>query len=91
MGRKNGLKRLLSENGFNEVWLFSNPSFESAFIGISHDNRAIYDYNLMVIDMVKKDGVSEDEAIEWIEYNTLRSLPYFTNSPIVMRSREDLF
>lgn len=33
----------------------------------------------------KKDGIDEEEAIEWIEYNTIRAIPYAgEKAPIVM-------
>ena len=67
-----------------EIMLFSNPDFASAIVGISSDNRVIYDYDLMVKDLMNVDKISEIDAIEFIDYNTLRSLPYYSNSPIVL-------
>ena len=34
--------------------------------------------------LVKKENCDESEALEFIEYNTLRALPYYKLSPIVM-------
>lgn len=31
-----------------EIQVFESPSFESALIGVSHDNRAIYSYSKMI-------------------------------------------
>ena len=54
-------------------------------IGISEDERAIYDFDLMVEWLMKNDGMTSEEAIEWIEYNTIRSLPYVGDkAPIIM-------
>lgn len=34
---------------------------------------------------MKVDGITSEEAMEWIEYNTIRSLPYAGSSaPIIM-------
>lgn len=66
---------------------FVNPSFDKAIIGISHDDRLIYDYELMIKDYVEQCNCDIEEAIEWIEYNTIRSLPYVENSPIIMTER----
>ena len=35
--------------------------------------------------LVEKDGMEPDEAMEFIDYNTIRSLPYYSNHPIVFR------
>lgn len=77
-------ERLL-EAGYEGVVLFSDFSYDTAMIGVSEDNRAIYDYDLMVEWLVEKEGFAEDEAMEWIDYNTLRALPYFgSDAPIVL-------
>lgn len=39
----------------------------------------------MVEWLVETEGFEYDEAIEWIEYNTIRALPYFgQDAPIIM-------
>lgn len=86
---ENDVKKLIEDYGYEDVLIFSNPSYASAFIGVSDDNRAIYDYGLMVEHLMIEEGWSDTEAIEFIEQNTLRSLPYYENSPIVMYRLED--
>ena len=77
-------EKLLS-NGYEDVIIFSGSSYDSALIGVSSDNRAIYDFDLMVEWLMNNDGMEETEAIEWIEYNAVRSLPYVgEKSPIIM-------
>jgi hypothetical protein len=56
--------------------IFVNPSYPNAIIGYTHDGRAIYEFNKMVEHLVEVDGMDELEAIEFIEFNTLRALPY---------------
>lgn len=74
-----------SEYGYDEPVLFENPSYASAFIGTDSEGRAIYDYNLMVEYLVQEEHMTEDDAVDFISYNTLRSLPYFApNCPIVL-------
>ena len=54
-------------------------------ISVTHDNRAVYDYEKMVEWLISTEGFTEEEAIEWIDYNTLRALGYFgEDSPIIM-------
>lgn len=45
----------------------------------------VYDYELMVQHLIKTDNMEYDDAVEFIEYNTIRSLPYVENSPIVCK------
>lgn len=84
MGREN--RDLLCEVGYEDVTIFENPDYDSAIIGVSDDRRVVYDFDLMVQHLVETDGMTEEEAIEFIEYNTLRAIPYAENPPIVMYS-----
>ena len=81
----------LLEFGYNpeEINLFKNEDYDSALIGVSEDGRAIYDFDLMVEDLMNKYGWSDIEAVEWIEVNTFRAMPYFTDTPIVMYRLQD--
>lgn len=75
----------LLDAGYEGVIIFSNFSYDSALIGVSSDNRAIYDYDLMVEWLSSEEGFSPEEAVEWIEYNTIRSLAYMgENAPIII-------
>lgn len=71
-------------NEFNNIVLFSNFDYEDAFIGVSNDDRAIYDWEKMVAYLVDKQGMSEEEAVDWIDYNTIRALAYYDKAPIIM-------
>lgn len=69
----------------NEVMYFANEDYESALIGITEDNRAVYDYEKMIEYLVEKDGMDDLEAMEWIDYNTIRALPYMgSRHPIIV-------
>lgn len=74
----------IEQGGWEEVVIFSNPSYDSAFIGVSHDDRAVYDYEKMIVYLMDTDGMTYEEAVEFIDYNTLRSLSYVSNSPIIV-------
>ena len=77
-------QRLL-DAGYEDVIIFSGDSYDDALIGVSENGRAIYDFDLMVEWLMNQDGMDEEDAIEWIEYNTIRSLPYVgEKAPIVM-------
>lgn len=51
------IKNLITEMGCEEVLLFEDPCYDSAFVGLSEDNRAVYDYDLMVEYLVENDGM----------------------------------
>lgn len=73
--------------GFEDVIIFENYSYDGAPIGVTEDGRAVYDYDKMVAWLVATEGFSEPEAIEWIDYNTIRALPYAgPEGPLVMYS-----
>lgn len=77
-------ERLL-ENGYQDTIIFENESYDDALIGVSHDGKAIYSFEKMVDWLVEKDHMTREEAIEWIEYNTIRAIPYAgVKAPIVM-------
>ena len=71
--------------GYDDVLLLDSFSYDDALIGITTDNRAVYDFSKMVEWLMLKEGCTETEAVEWIEYNTIRALPYAgQNAPLVM-------
>lgn len=83
------LKTYLCELGFNEAILFESPEFLDAIIGVSDDGRVVYDFSLMVLSLVHNDAMTYEEAIEFIEYNTVRALPYMgEHAPIIVREIE---
>lgn len=78
-------KQLLSDWNLDEAVVFENPSYETAIVGYDvHSNRIIYDYELMIDYLVENEQMNEDEAVEFIDYNTIRSLDYVENHPIIL-------
>jgi hypothetical protein len=71
--------------GYEGVVILSDYSYDDALIGVSEDGRAVYDFDKMVAWLMEKEGWSMEEAIEWIEFNTIRALPYGgPEAPIIM-------
>lgn len=51
--------------------VYRNPDYPEALIGRDcQDGRAVYSYRKMV-ECLMKNGMSETDAIEWIDYNVL--------------------
>lgn len=77
-------ERLLA-SGYEDVVILENYSYDDALVGVTEDGRAVYDFERMVRWLVETEGMDELEAVEWIEYNTIRALPYAGDSaPIIM-------
>lgn len=75
----------LLDAGYEGIKYLTNYSYYDALIGVSHDERAIYDFEKMVEWLMNEVGMSDNEAVEWIEYNTIRAIPYMgEKAPIVM-------
>ena len=86
------LKDLLNDLGYEETVVFENPSYLKAIIGISDDGALCYSYNKMVQCLMEEDKMEQEEAMEFIDYNTIRALPYTSSMgvrPIVVYN--DLF
>lgn len=80
----NAKERLL-EYGYEGIKYLTNYSYDNALIGVSEDNRAVYDYGKMIEWLMQEEDWSMEEAIEWIDYNTVRALPYMgEDAPIIM-------
>lgn len=79
------LREDLLSLGYDGVVIFENPSYVDAFIGVTINNQAVYDFDKMVRCLMEEDSMTEEEAIEFIEYNTIRSLPYYDNAPIIFK------
>ena len=79
------------ENGIirKDALRFDNPSFDNSIIAVDYYGRLIYDYDLMIEELMKNDNISGEEAIDFISYNTLRSLDYQSDNtkPIVVMER----
>ena len=62
-----------------EAILFDNPAYDDSIIGMTTDGSVVYDLNAMIYELSQEDNISEEEALEFIDYNTIRSLPYATS------------
>lgn len=100
MGILKTRREFIAQNYGEDLIVFENPSFDSAIVGVTHDDRVIYDYDKMIESLMAdesfkdKDGtlLSYDDAVDWIEFNTLRSIPYAGDrAPVVMYNLEDVF
>ena len=64
--------------------VLDNQSYDNSIIGLTFDGRDIYDYDLMVQELIDE-GYSAEDAIDWIDYNTIRGLIYIgEKAPLIV-------
>ena len=95
----NELKEILydmiqDEDVLDQMIILEGDEFADGVIGITNDNHVVYSYERLVQSLAKayKDENQTDEeaelsAMEWIDYNTIRSLPYMEKeglAPVIM-------
>jgi hypothetical protein len=86
------LKKIISEmvigdeELLDQIIILEGDEFADGFIGLSTDNNVVYSYEKLVESLSKQDDWDETSAIEWLDYNTLRALPYITEgiAPIII-------
>ena len=82
---RNAIVDQYGEETLENLCMFENPAFVNAIVGFDmHHKKVVYDYDKMVGCLMDEDGMSEEEAIEFIDYNTLRTVPYMKNAPIIV-------
>ena len=78
-------REILCDLGYEDSIVFENPDYDEAIIGVSHDGRVIYDMDLMVEHLMVHDGMTEMDAVDFIDYNCSYSSPYAAyGDPIIM-------
>lgn len=85
-------RQRLADAGYEESIVFENPDYDSAIIGVTDEGNVVYDFNKMVDHLMEHDGMERDEAVEFIEYNAVRALPYAgEGAPIIITMLKDLW
>lgn len=79
------LEERLMDAGYDGVKILAPDFFDDAFIGVSHDGRAVYSYDIIVNLLMEHDGMTAEEAVEYTDYNTVRALDYEgPDAPIIV-------
>lgn len=79
------LRNFLEENSPDSV-IFDDPAFDNSIVGLSSEGNLVYDLQKMIEELATDDNISTDEAYEFIDYNTMRILPYISSNkkPIIV-------
>ena len=85
------IRKKLSE----DTLVFDNPSFDNSIIGTTFEGNAIYLFEKMVNEFIANsvqwdEVTTPEDAIQFIEYNTIRALEYNTDGmkPIILYSND---
>lgn len=77
-------RETLCDLGYEDSIILTD--FDEAIIGVSTEGEVIYSFDKMIELLHDKYDMSWEEAIEDIDYNTVRSLPYMPYPrPVIMR------
>ncbi len=84
------LKEYLTDRGYEDTVVLKSPDYVDAVVGVTTDGQVVYEWSKMVEHLVSKDGMSPEEAEEFISYNTVRALPYMGDKHPVIMFGEDM-
>lgn len=74
----------IENEGFEDVIIFDNPSYDDALIGVTNDNRAVYDYDKMIEWLVTNENMDYEEAADYVCWNN--SFYYGEGYPLIIFS-----
>lgn len=76
----------LSEEELNDM--LELDDMQEAIIGVTTDDRLVYDYEKLVQVSMEKYHLSEEEAADYVSYNIVRGNSYVTDQrkPVIIES-----
>lgn len=82
----NVVRQWLEDSASEDSAIFDCPAFDNSIVGVSTDFNVIYSLPKMIVEYMNDNNCSEEDAIDFISYNTLRSVGYFTEgiAPVVL-------
>ena len=75
---------VLCDLGYEDAMVFKNPDYEEAILGVTYDGNVVYDFDLMVNHLMKYDGMTEMDAVEFIDQDVMRVIPYMGEYPPII-------
>ena len=78
-------RKVLADMGYEDSLVFDFPDYDEAIVGVTTDGRVVYSYDLMAKQLMEEMNCSYEDAVDWIEYNTVRALDYMgDDAPIIV-------
>ena len=81
------VKDYLIDTGNEDVIIFQNPDYATAFLGITTSGRAVYDFYKMVDWLTEHCKMSGDEAVAYICLN--ENISRTGREPLILNSVEE--
>lgn len=69
----------------DDIVVFDNPSFDNSIIGITFDDRVIYSYEKMIMELVEDDLIDPCAAEDLIQHKILSKIPYMKDKAPVIK------
>lgn len=82
-------KRELIAEMADDAAILDNPSFDNSIIGVSTDERVVYDLDEMIEELASDEEISLEEAADFIAYSTINANGYIPNPPILVKRIRD--
>lgn len=98
------LREEIAKQGYENSIVYDTPSFDDSIVGVTDTGKVAYSYELMVEEYVRDDNPNYKElpsdeyydrcteAIEFIDYNTVRGTPYMASygtTPVIIAFNPD--
>ena len=70
---------------FGGFALFEPEYYDDGIVGVTDEGNVVYSYEKLAEALMEHDGMTYEEAVEWLDYNTVRSVPYMGEfKPIII-------
>lgn len=69
------IKQDLVEKGYDRSYIFVEPSYVDAIIGVTDNGNVCYSYDKMIEYLMKENKMTEDEASDFVNFNTIGGIP----------------
>ena len=70
--------------GYDDAIVYDNPDYDDAIIGVTDDGQVVNDYDLMIACLERSQGLTAEEAADFISYNTMNVHSEDGPNPIIM-------
>lgn len=70
---------------FGGFALFEPEYYDDGIVGVTDEGNVVYSYEKLAGALMEHDGMTHEEAVEWLDYNTVRTVPFMGKfKPIII-------
>ena len=85
------VREVIRDNYGHDVIFFGEDGgpycYDNSIAGITDEGRLIYDIDSILTELMVDNNWTEEEAVDWLDYNVMRSIPYAgPEGPMVMNN-----